>query len=270
MSMLKQRIITAAILIPIVLIICIYLPPIEFALATAALTLIAGWEWSGLMEVRHLALRAAYLVLIALCCYIVLFIPVIYLLSIAFVWWVLATLLVISYPQGSAYWRHPAVRGLMGLVVLVPCWGAVNFIRNQQEGIVILFYVFGLIWGADIVAYFVGQKWGQRKLMPLVSPGKSWEGFAAALVYAVLFAVAFSLYAGVSMRVMFWGSILSLVTVCFSVAGDLTESMIKRLVGVKDSGSLLPGHGGFLDRIDSLTAAAPTFALGALLIGAYL
>lgn len=268
--MLKQRIITAAILIPITLLLVIYLPPQPFALVTLAVTLLAGWEWSALMQLQRTSQRVAYLALMLVCCYAVLFIPVIYLLSLAFVWWVLAMLLVMSYPQGADYWRHPAIRGAIGLVVLIPCWGAVNFIRSLPEGLFILFYLFGLIWGADIAAYFAGKKWGRSKLAPSVSPGKSWQGFYAALLYGVVFAVLFSWYADVSMHVLPWTIVLSLFTVCFSVAGDLTESMVKRMVGVKDSGTILPGHGGLLDRIDSLTAAAPTFALGALLIGAYL
>ena len=268
--MLKQRIITAAILIPITLLILIYFPPMPFAIVTAALMIGAAWEWSALMQLTRNSQRFAYLALILVCCYAVLFVPVIYMLSIAFLWWVLAVLLVISYPNATNYWRHPIVRGAMGILVLVPCWGAVNFIRNQHEGLFILFYVFALIWGADIAAYFAGRKWGKTKLLPEVSPGKSLQGFIAALIYSVLFAVVFSWYAEVAPGVLPWAILLSIVTVCFSVVGDLTESMLKRFVGVKDSGTILPGHGGLLDRIDSLTAAAPIFALGALLIGAYL
>ncbi len=222
------------------------------------------------MQLRRASQRIAYLILMYIIGYCSLFIPVIYLLSLAFLWWVLAALLVISYPQGKKYWQHPFVRGVMGILILVPCWGAINFIRNQHEGLYILFYLFLLIWGADTAAYFAGKQWGKTKMLPEVSPGKSWQGFIAALVYGVIFAVLFAWYAEMSLRVLPWAILLSLITVCFSVTGDLTESMIKRLVGVKDSGRMLPGHGGLLDRIDSLTAAAPTFALGALLIGAYL
>lgn len=268
--MLKQRIITAAILIPVTVLLVIYLPPFYFALITALVTFAAAWEWSALMQLPRTSQRVAYLALMYIFGYGVLFIPVIYLLSLAFVWWIVAALLVVSYPQGQHYWRHPIVRGVMGILVLIPCWGAINFIRNQHEGLIILFYLFGLIWGADIAAYFAGKKWGKNKMLPAVSPGKSWQGFIAALIYGVLYAVLFAWYADMSLRVLPWAILLSLVTVCFSVTGDLTESMIKRLVGVKDSGTILPGHGGLLDRIDSLTAAAPTFALGALLIGAYL
>jgi phosphatidate cytidylyltransferase len=268
--MLKQRIITAAILIPITLLIVIYFPPLPFALVTLALVLGAAWEWSALMQLRRTSQRVAYLMLMLFCAYAVLFIPVVYLLSLAFVWWVLAALLVTSYPQGVSYWQHHFTRGAMGALILIPCWGAVNFIRNQHEGLFILFYLFALIWGADIAAYFAGKQWGKNKLLPEVSPGKSWQGFIAALLYGVLFAAVFSWFAGVSVGVLFWALLLSIMTISFSVIGDLTESMIKRLVGVKDSGTILPGHGGLLDRIDSLTAAAPTFALGALLIGAYL
>lgn len=268
--MLKQRIITAAILIPLTLLIVIFFPPLPFALVTLLLTLAAAWEWSALMHLKRPLQQVVYLGVILLCCYGVLFIPVIYLLSVAFIWWVLAVLLVVSYPQGVNHWSSKIARGVMGVLVLVPCWGAVNFIRNQHEGLFILFYLFGLIWGADTAAYFAGKKWGKNKLIPAVSPGKSWQGCIAALAYGVVFALLFSWYAEVSLHVLPWAILLSLITICFSIVGDLTESMLKRFADVKDSGKLLPGHGGILDRIDSLAAAAPTFALGALLIGAYL
>jgi len=267
--MLKHRLITAAILISVTVLIVIFFPPLPFALVTLALTLAAAWEWSALSQLTRTSQRIAYLFAILFCCYAVLFVPVIYLLSMALIWWVLAALLVVSYPQAVSYWQHKITRSLMGILVLVPCWGALNFIRNQNEGLFILFYLFLLIWGADTAAYFAGKKWGKTKLIPAVSPGKSWQGFIAALVYGVVFATFFSWYADVSLHVWPWTVVLSFSTVCFSVIGDLTESMIKRYANVKDSGTLLPGHGGLMDRIDSLAAAAPTFALGALLIGAY-
>jgi len=124
-----------------------------------------------------------------------------------------------------------------------------------------------LIWGADTGAYFAGRAFGKRKLAPQVSPGKSWEGVAGAMGVTVVVALVGGALLDVSGVALFGLVILSLITVAFSIVGDLMESLMKRRVGVKDSGTLLPGHGGVLDRIDSLTAAAPIFALGVSLLG---
>lgn len=267
---LKKRIITGIILIVAALLVVFYAPPFWFALITALFMLAGAWEWTSLSEYKRTTQCIAYLVLVMASCYAALFIPVIYILLGVFLWWVLALLLVASYPNGSRIWgRGVVLRSVMGIFVLVPCWGAVNFIRNQSDGILILLFLFALIWGADIAAYFAGKRWGKHKLAPEVSPGKSWQGFIAALVFAFVYATGVSLLGGIPRNVLPWGVLLSMVTVVFSVVGDLTESMLKRKAGVKDSGKLLPGHGGILDRIDSLTAAAPVFALGALLIGTY-
>ena len=159
----------------------------------------------------------------------------------------------------------------MGLLVLLPCWASVNFIRNQDDsGLAMLLFLFVLVWGADSTAYFVGKKWGKTKLAQSVSPGKTVEGLGGALLFAVIFSLAVFSANAVSLSFWPWGIALSVITVLFSVVGDLFESVMKRQIGVKDSGVLFPGHGGLLDRIDSLTAAAPLFALGLLLIGTYL
>ena len=158
------------------------------------------------------------------------------------------------------------VRGIMGILVLMPCWLALNFIRVLPSGEMILLALFVLIWGADTGAYFAGKKWGKHKIIPQVSPGKSWEGLAGALLTTVL--LVFCLLTALKFPPAdIWVLLLlSLVTVLFSVLGDLFESMLKRKVDLKDSGTILPGHGGILDRIDSLTAAAPIFALGLILL----
>jgi phosphatidate cytidylyltransferase len=122
-------------------------------------------------------------------------------------------------------------------------------------------FLFLLIWVADIGAYFAGRRWGRRKLALAISPGKTWEGAVGAGAAALAFALAGAAALGLGSR---WPGFVAIcmVTVGFSIAGDLFESMMKRQRGLKDSGSLLPGHGGVLDRVDSLTAAAPVFLLG--------
>lgn len=268
--MLKQRIFTACILIPIFLAIVFYSTPPAFLVLTALMTLAGSWEWAGLMGFKKWIARFSYLIMTAIAFFGALFVHVLWLFGAAFVFWLLAIVLVANYPRASNWWgKSSAIRGLMGLLVLVPCWAAINFIRNQDGGVYVLFFVFVLIWSADTAAYFVGRKWGKTKLAPRVSPGKSIQGVGAAMLSALIVAGLGLWIGSVSFEIWPWGMMLSLITVLFSILGDLFESMLKRQAGVKDSSQLLPGHGGVLDRIDSLTAAAPVFALGGLLIGTY-
>lgn len=269
--MLKYRIITAVILIPIVLALLFYLPAPYFCLLAGVIFLGGAWEWSNLMQLTSLFHRYIYLAIVALIFVSVTFVSIPLLLLVGFLWWLLALVLVVIYPRASACWSKGLIwRGLMGLFVLVPSWAALCYIRSQNDGIFAILFLFILIWGADSAAYFVGRKWGNKKLAPLVSPGKSIEGVMGALVFTTILALVTLWIGKVSFNVWPWAVLLSLTTAVFSIVGDLTESMLKRQAGLKDSGKLLPGHGGLLDRIDSLTAAAPVFAFGALLLGVYL
>lgn len=269
--MLMQRIITAIILIPITLALLFFLPPIWFAILTGFVTLLAAWEWSALIGLKNLSARLIYVFIILFFLWLTLFMHVVFIFLFTFLCWLIAVALVIFYPRASGWWsNHIFWRGVMGVIVLVPCWVAMNFIRNQSDGIYALLFLFVLIWGADSTAYFFGKAWGKHKLAPRVSPGKSIQGLVGALLFAVLSALVMQWIAQIPQSAWIWGVVLALITVLFSVVGDLFESMLKRQAGVKDSGQIIPGHGGLLDRIDSLTAAAPIFALGAILLGMYL
>ena len=269
--MLKTRIITAVILIPIVLLILFYLPPMPFLLLTGLVSLWGAWEWSHIMQMQKKSLRIAYVVLIAIVLYEALYISPLTIFFTAFIFWILASVLIFIYPRGKQYWsRSVLLRGLMGVLVLIPCWAAINYVRDQKEGAYGLLFLFVLIWGADSVAYFVGKKWGKTKLAALVSPGKSIQGAVGAAIFAIVMPFLLLWSFNTPIDVCLFAVLLSLVTVIFSIIGDLFESMHKREAGLKDSGQLLPGHGGLLDRIDSLTAAAPIFTLGGMLLGVYL
>lgn len=269
--MLKQRIITAIILIAATLAVLFYLSPQSFCIVIGVIALAAAWEWTNLMEIKSASWRLLYLVVMFLVFLNALFIPMTLIFVTTFIWWLFAIILITLYPRGSRWWGKGFVwRGLMGLIVLMPCWAAVNYIRNQNQGIYALIFLFVLVWGADSTAYFVGKKWGKNKLASIVSPGKSIEGVIGAVVFAIVITLLALWSSHVSFRGWPWAILLSVVTVLFSVVGDLFESMLKRQANLKDSSQLLPGHGGILDRIDSLTAAAPIFAFGALLLGMYL
>jgi phosphatidate cytidylyltransferase len=158
--------------------------------------------------------------------------------------------------------------------VLVPAWVGLNYLRSGEfkfaltdNNLLLILYVFALVWVADIGAYFSGRKFGKAKLAPRVSPGKSWAGvwggLAAVAVFSLVVSQAFGAGAGQSFALI----IVSVVTAAVSVLGDLFESMLKRFRGIKDSSGLLPGHGGIMDRIDSLTAAIPIFTLLVIQLG---
>lgn len=265
--MLKKRIITAAILIPLMLLVIFYLPVQGFCVLTALLTLIGAWEWTSLMGLKKTPSRCIYLGIIFVLFFAMFFMPMPLIMLGAAGWWLLALLMVALYPQLAGWWRKSVLwRGLMGALVLMPCWMAVNYVRNLGNGTFALLYLFVLVWGADTVAYFAGQKWGKTKLAAKVSPGKSVQGFVAALVFAAITSVVVIYLTEAPDFLWKWLAGLTFMTVIASVVGDLFESMLKRNADVKDSGSLLPGHGGLLDRIDSLTAAAPIFGLGVFLM----
>ncbi len=265
--MLKQRVLTAIILIPIFILLVLKLSPQSFCIFTGLLVLWAAFEWSALMEVKTLRRKLIYPILMFFMLFFSLWIKIPNVIYAAVVWWVFASLFVFRFPNLSAAWgRGVVVRGLMGCLVLIPCWLALNFIRNSTDGPYTLLFLFALIWSADIGAYFAGKKWGKTKLAALVSPGKSWQGVFGGLLVSLLVTLLTLLV--VDVPYYQWIGIVSvaIATVAFSVMGDLFESMLKRKAGLKDSGQLLPGHGGLLDRIDSLTAAAPIFVAGALIL----
>jgi phosphatidate cytidylyltransferase len=187
-----------------------------------------------------------------------------WILLLGCVWWAVALLWVQTYPQSALLWGYRLIRAAMGLLVLVPAWVALTFVRAQEQGAWLLLLMAAIVACADIGGYFTGRRWGRRKLALAVSPGKTWEGFAGGVVANLLLALVLWLVIGGSF-LLFLALILPASLV--SVLGDLLESMLKRHRGIKDSSALLPGHGGVLDRIDSLTAAAPVFALVLLSIG---
>jgi len=232
------------------------------------LVVMAGWEWARLVGWEKPVARAGYaLLLLAVMVFLEFLLrrgeDVSPLLYVAILWWLVALVMIMRYPVGSELWRNSQLaRAIAGILVILPMWLALGILHSNVHPHYVVILAL-LVWGADTGAYFAGRKWGRHKLAPRVSPGKSWEGVAGAavmtLVVGTVSAILVEPAKGVAAFV-----VLALITVAFSIIGDLQESMFKRIVDLKDSGGLLPGHGGVLDRIDSLTAAAPIFALGAV------
>lgn len=250
---------------------------------------LGAWEWGPLMGFAKKRRRLAFVLTnIALVGALWFFIPpgdiwsltgelswqveAIFWLAVA--WWIVSALLTILYPRCSKFWSsHRSVRGLFGWLTLIPTWLAFMALRASDytiepyHGAQLLLALFIMVWAADIGAYFAGKSFGKHKLMPNVSPGKTMEGMIGGIAFACLIVAAGGL-------ILSWTSTQFITALCVtagisivSVLGDLSESMLKRQAGVKDSGTILPGHGGILDRIDSLTATAPVFALCYALIG---
>jgi phosphatidate cytidylyltransferase len=271
--MLRDRLLTAAVLIPLVVLSILYLPNLALGALLALFVLLAAYELARLSGIDSSLWRYLYLAVIAF--------------ALTGAWWLSArpgfewVLVALSLWWGlmsaALFLRHaPLPRmsafrpGLLlaGGVLLAGSWAALASLhRVEMQGPALLLFLMVLIWVADSGAYFAGKRWGRHKLAPLISPGKTREGLLGALLGAALCGLVLKL-SGLLPKASLSGSIvLCLVTALMSVGGDLWESKMKRIRGVKDSGTLLPGHGGVLDRIDSLLAAAPVFTLGVFLLG---
>jgi phosphatidate cytidylyltransferase len=263
---LRTRILTAAVLIALLLVVVLWLPPIATVVALTAVVLAGAWEWSGFLRPGTRGLRWLYLAVVAA------LLPLSWILtatlegtaavlSVAVVWWIVALVWILFAP-------HRAARGsaaLAGLLALVPAWVALSRLRlDVPRGGEWVLFILILVWAADIAAFFVGGRFGRMRLAPEVSPGKTWEGALGGVAVSAVVAVAGSRWFGVAPALFVP---LCLIAVVFSVVGDLTESLLKRFAGIKDSGTLFPGHGGVMDRIDSVTAAAPVFFFGLVVLG---
>jgi phosphatidate cytidylyltransferase len=266
-SGLRQRVVTALALAALVIAILFWMPPAAAVTAVAVVVMAGAWEWAGFAGLATSSQRIGYVAAMGVAAWaawrataepagLALF------LCVTALWWLIAALWVtFGSRRGGRY-----AAGLAGFAVLVPAAiGLGRLALVQSHGQLLLFFLIVLIAAADVGAYFGGRAFGRHKLAPLVSPGKTWEGFFAGMLGASAAAWAGASIFGQPLRP--WLAVCMLVALV-SVVGDLVESMFKRHVGLKDSGGLLPGHGGVLDRIDSFTAAAPTFLLGLLLIGA--
>lgn len=273
--MLKTRIVTAICLLGVFLSCLFFLPSSWFAKFIAIVFVLAAWEWAGLSGFNQWYQKALYCVLsgcvaVTLSLYVGLFaeagtdfdkIRTVFLS--AGLWWAVALLWVQGYPSSSLLWGSGIARLIMGLLVLIPSGIALVHLHQQDYGQWLILSIVLIVATADTSAYFAGKAFGRRKLAASVSPGKTWEGVVGGITACVVLSFIMALLIDIHL----WRVIAAIVvpTALVSVLGDLLESMVKRHCGMKDSGRILPGHGGLLDRIDGLTAAAPIFALALIL-----
>ncbi len=266
--MLLQRVITALILVPLVIVAIWYLPTSGLALIMGFLVLVCAWEWSLFVPLAG-AGRVLYTGSVAVL--LLLAHPRLWgeaigapVLAIGVLWWLAAAIWLRLYPGGFGAGRPvPVVRGLMGLCAALPCYVAVWQLHTLEQGRWLIFLLLALVWATDTGGYFAGKRFGRRKLAPQISPNKTWEGlFGGVALAAVLAGLAGGFIFAQSAWVHFM--ILGLSVSLISVVGDLTISMFKRQTGIKDTGRLFPGHGGALDRLDSLLSAAPVMLVAYL------
>jgi phosphatidate cytidylyltransferase len=297
--MLVQRIITALVLAATVMFAVNAMPAPYFSLFLAIITLLGAWEWLSLIDVQKLSSKILFLVALILPMlgvnYWTVFLEVLgetlewpevkdysdaleWLVIAPVLFWILTMILIRqASTQLLAMEFKPRFKLFVGWLILLSAWMFLSKLRAYY-GVEMVMYFLLLIWAADVSAFFAGKKWGKDKLSPEISPGKTVQGMYGALASAVVCGIALRLYFGVSsLQAENEGSklaaltsvdmiFLSVLTVLISIYGDLFFSLVKRQKGVKDSGSLLPGHGGVLDRIDSIVAAAPFFYAGIILI----
>ena len=282
--MTKTRLLAALIVAPIAILGVLFVPTPILAALRAVVFLAALWEWLKLAEVDDTLARATLL----LCNAAVMaalawgsrsaqggsfaLLQLVVLIGVA--WWLLAMLWMKHYHFAADHDSHArAFKLLAGTLAVIPAWCALGLIHaGQPNGHRWLLLALFLVWAADTGAYFAGRKFGGklfggRKLAPRISPNKTIEGLLGGIVLAVLVAIAGALLIGIDAARLPAVVLVAIVTVLFSVVGDLFESLLKRHVGAKDSSQLIPGHGGVLDRIDSVLAALPAFALGKALLG---
>lgn len=263
----KKRVVTALALGGVAIVALLWLPSWALAVLLGLFWLAGAWEWaqfSGEVRVSGVVYGA---------CFLILMVPSLLLLdlsgatlvaTIANCWWVVAIGLLWSYPRGLS----TAVILLAGPLTLIPAWLLLLYLhRLEPQGPALALSLLAIIWAADVGAYLTGRRFGRVKLAPRVSPGKTWEGVGGGVALAALTAAAAAVMLGIDMLAFV---AVALAATLISIIGDLTVSMFKRNVGLKDSGRLLPGHGGVLDRIDSLSAAVPFFFFGLHLAGLWI
>lgn len=281
--MTKTRLLAALIMAPVAILLVLFVSTPVLAALTAVLFLAALWEWLKLADVDDTLART-----ILLACNLALMVALVWgsrsaqggsfallqlVIVIGVAWWLLAMLWLRHYHFASDHDSHArAFKLVAGSLAVVPAWCALGVIHaSEPNGHQWLLLALFLVWAADTGAYFAGRKFGgkvfSRKLAPRISPNKTIEGLLGGMSLALAVAFAGALLIGAGVEQLPAIGAVALATVLFSVVGDLFESMLKRHVGVKDSGNLIPGHGGVLDRLDGVLAALPVFALGKAWLG---
>lgn len=258
--MLRARILTAAVLAPLAIAAVLLLPLVPFAVLMGLVALAAAWEWAGLAGLDSRQGRAAGVVLTALLLGLLWALPGVWdwaLQAVVVVWMGIAGM-VLTWPRTLSAVRSSAFALAMSLPVLGGAWLAVVALKSQPEGGWMIVWALALVAIADSGAYFAGRRFGRRRLAPKVSPGKTWEGLAGGVALGIVWGLGAAPWLPGGIWLWLVACVAGIIAAVF---GDLFESALKRARGVKDSGALLPGHGGVLDRLDASLAALPVVAV---------
>jgi len=257
--MFKQRLLTTLVLIPLVVLFICYANSTAVMVISFVIALLCGMEWMALIPMKNRAYQTVGLILLLLVCYFIHPLAGGY-----FVAWLLAWLgiaiAVIAYPRLEKIWGQPFVVGVFAILLLSFFADSLRLVFALESGRSLLVYLLCLVWASDIGAYLAGKKAGRHRLIPAVSPGKTWEGLLGGLLLSQLVAVLGYFIFHIQ-QITIW-FLMALVVFLIALLGDLLISMLKRRVQIKDTGNILPGHGGILDRLDSLIAATPLFYYG--------
>ncbi|RMX17684.1 phosphatidate cytidylyltransferase [Legionella jordanis] len=261
--MFRQRLLTTLILVPLVLIILFYGNNIVFTSIILLLIWGCAQEWLSLIPLQTVWLRLGYIVLTLVFVWLAHY-GFEYWLTVNLILWAFIFIAELTFPKSQMAWGFPLVIGLVGFIVLAVFAESLITIHAMNQGKVLILYLLLLVWAADIGAYLVGKQWGKHKLIPLVSPGKTIEGTLGGFLLSMLVALVGYLYFR-PVQPLNW-FIIAIITTFISVVGDLFISILKRRAKLKDTGNILPGHGGILDRLDSLLAASPVFYCGLMVL----
>lgn len=254
-----QRLITTLVLVPIVLLALFYGPPGLLGSVLLLISLVAGWECWQLIPLQSVPSKLTFM--------LILFLVLVgsgyvfdYWLIVGMCFWLLACIAIIFFPDSQRYWGYPGVVAVSCIFTWSLFMQSLVHLYWLPQGKSLILYLLSVVWAADIGAYLAGKQWGKHKMIPQVSPGKSWEGTSGGVVLAMLVACGgFAYFKPESIGHWF---VLALITVVISIFGDLFISILKRRCHLKDTGAIIPGHGGILDRLDSLNAAVPLFYFG--------
>ncbi len=263
--MLKYRILTACVLIPLVLAAIFYLPQTYFTPVCAIVTLLAAWEWAQLIGWTKTQWRLLYVAYVLVAIILALFLPPVFIIGVSSIIWFALFIFIAIVRKKAQLIKFPRwLIGIGGVLLLVPFFEAILLLHLKP---ILLFYLLVVVCMADTAAYFGGRALGKRKLAPVISPNKTMEGTFVALLVIILIAILGQWFLGTPEQSSFGWIKATIPAFIAAVIGDLLESYLKRQVNIKDSGNLLPGHGGILDRLDSVIAAAPVFACGVFSMG---
>ncbi|MBA2650685.1 MAG: phosphatidate cytidylyltransferase [Tatlockia sp.] len=257
--MFRQRLLTSLVLIPLVIFAIYFSYGGIFTALVLGLLLACAFEWLPLVPVKFLWLKVVFIVAVLAMTYLNYFYYNYWLLA-GMVLWGLIALAILNFPKSQRIWGYPWIVFLAGLLTLPLFAQSMLKVYHHDQGKDLIVYLLFLVWATDIGAYLLGKQWGRHKLIPLVSPGKTVEGASGGFILSML--VALVGYFFFQPSYAFRWFLIAIFTTLISVFGDLFISMLKRRSKLKDTGNLLPGHGGALDRLDSLIAALPLFYCG--------